>query len=39
LARAKRRRALLSNPDDIVNSDPKLMAAFERKWSKDWGKL
>lgn len=39
LARVKRRHALLCDPDELVKSDPKLMAEFERKWRKDWHKL
>ena len=39
LARAKRRRALLCDPQAIVTSDPKLMVEFEREWRKDWKKL
>ena len=39
LPRAKRRRALLCDPDGIVHSDKKLLAEMEAEWRKDWKKL
>jgi len=39
LARAKRQKTLLCDPDAIVHSDRKLLAKMESAWSKDWGKL
>ena len=39
LARAKRRRALLCDPDSIVHSDKKLLAGMQAEWRKDWEKL
>ena len=39
LARAKRRRALLCDPDAIVHSDKKLLTEMEAEWRKDWKKL
>ena len=39
LARARRRRALLCDPDAIVSTDKKLLAEMEAEWRKDWKKL
>jgi antitoxin (DNA-binding transcriptional repressor) of toxin-antitoxin stability system len=39
LARAKRQKTLLCDPDAIVHSDPKLLARMKSAWSKDWRKV
>ena len=39
LARARRQNTLLCDPQEIVNSNSKLMAEFEAEWRKDWKKL
>jgi prevent-host-death family protein len=35
LARAKRQRILLCDPDEIVGSDKRLLADMEAEWEKD----
>jgi hypothetical protein len=39
LARAKRQHSLVSDPDSIVHTDKKLMAALESKWRKEHSRL
>jgi hypothetical protein len=39
LARAKRQKTLLIDPDAIVHSDRKLLAEMESAWRKDWRKI
>jgi len=38
LGRAKRQHALICDPDAIVHTDKKLMAALESKWRKEKGR-
>jgi antitoxin (DNA-binding transcriptional repressor) of toxin-antitoxin stability system len=39
LARAKRQKTLLCDPDEIVHTDRKLAARMESAWNKDWSRI
>jgi prevent-host-death family protein len=39
LARAKRQKTLLCDPDAIVHSDRTLLAKMQTAWGKDWSRI